>query len=187
MIRINKTKYLVLGALSIRPMSGYDIKAWVINTANAFWSESPGQIYPALAALLKEALIEIKSEESVGNRPRKIYSIISEGEKVLQDWLVLPTEKSVERNELILKLFFGKNMSIKDNIEHIQRNKEEMKQARQYFGDKYNHIQLEHQSDPDALYWEITLKNAFHHIDAEIAWCDEVLEMLNKRGDEVCQ
>jgi DNA-binding PadR family transcriptional regulator len=48
-----KSKYAILGMLSIAPMSGYDIKKQVETSISNFWSESYGQIYPALRNLAR--------------------------------------------------------------------------------------------------------------------------------------
>ena len=53
-MRINKTQYAILGALSIQTMSGYDIKKWLLEVTGSFWAESPGQIYPTLSKLLAD-------------------------------------------------------------------------------------------------------------------------------------
>ena len=39
-----KSKYAILGMLSIEPMSGYDIKKEVEKSISNFWTESYGQI-----------------------------------------------------------------------------------------------------------------------------------------------
>ncbi len=40
----------MLGALSIEPMSGYDIKNLLGRTVGHFWNEGYGQIYPTLSS-----------------------------------------------------------------------------------------------------------------------------------------
>ncbi len=52
MARQNTSKYAVLGMLSIGPMSGYDIKKLIGETVGHVWSESYGQVYPALRELV---------------------------------------------------------------------------------------------------------------------------------------
>ncbi|UCB53625.1 MAG: PadR family transcriptional regulator, partial [Candidatus Zixiibacteriota bacterium] len=48
MPRANKTEFAVLGLLSLSPMSGYDMKAFISQSIGYFWQESYGQLYPAL-------------------------------------------------------------------------------------------------------------------------------------------
>jgi DNA-binding PadR family transcriptional regulator len=46
MARVNGTRQVVLGFLTWRPMSGYDIKKIVEQSVSNFWSESYGQGWP---------------------------------------------------------------------------------------------------------------------------------------------
>jgi len=44
----NKSKYAIMGMLSMGPVSGYDIKKRFEESLSYFWNESYGQIYPIL-------------------------------------------------------------------------------------------------------------------------------------------
>lgn len=49
MAKVNKTKYYsLLGILSNRPGSGYDIKKMCDSSIGHFWNENFGHIYPVL-------------------------------------------------------------------------------------------------------------------------------------------
>ena len=50
-MRDDTSRYAVLGMLSIRPMSGYDIKQAIGESVVHFWDESYGRIYPSLQRL----------------------------------------------------------------------------------------------------------------------------------------
>lgn len=183
MSREHKTKYALLGALSVRPMSGYDIKKWIDEVTNPFWSESSGQLYPTLAELLQQRLIQYAKDQQVtNNRQKKIYCITKKGSYTLTKWLALPAEPAMERNELRLKLFYGKHMPIKACLAHIERLKHQMKEHLIKFnwikdnikpkaGQKFN----EH-----ATFWLLTLRSGIRHARAELAWCEDVLKALNQ-------
>ena len=46
---LNPTSYVILGMLGMRPMCGYEIKAFVDKSTRFFWAASYGQIYPSSA------------------------------------------------------------------------------------------------------------------------------------------
>ena len=50
-MELSSTAYVILGMLSWRPMSGYEIKALVDRSTRFFWAASYGQIYPELRKL----------------------------------------------------------------------------------------------------------------------------------------
>jgi len=77
--RARSTPYAVLGMLSLAPMSGYDIRKESEQSIGYFWSESYGQIYPALRELKAEGLIRRRPGKSGGNRDRQVYEITERG------------------------------------------------------------------------------------------------------------
>ena len=107
MPRLSKTRYAVLGALSIRPGSGYDIKKFCDNTLSFFWAENYGQIYPVLKQLEEEGLAGKETVIAEGRPARNVYHITDEGRAELNEWLLLPVEPATHRMELILKLVFA--------------------------------------------------------------------------------
>lgn len=111
MAKKNRTKYAILGLLSYHPMSGYDIQKVTDKSLNFFWSENYSQIYPNLKALEKEGLATVTVEENDGKPNRKVYTITPAGLEVLRTWLQVGPEPEVRRIELLLKLFFGRQLS----------------------------------------------------------------------------
>ena len=111
MARENKTRHALLGLLSIGPMSGYDMKKLTDFSLGYFWSENYGHIYPILRKLEEGSLITRHTERTRGRPYRNVYRPTGKGEKELDDWLDIPTEKQSIRNEFLLKLFFGRRLA----------------------------------------------------------------------------
>lgn len=88
-------------------MSGYDIRKEVASSIGHFWSESFGQIYPALRELSRQGLIRVKPGGSGDGRERRVYEITAKGRRALREWRAEPPRPAPVRNELLLKLFFG--------------------------------------------------------------------------------
>ena len=63
----NKSRYALLGVLSMKSCSGYDIKKFCDKTISHFWNENFGHIYPVLSELQKEGLISQVEQDSGGN------------------------------------------------------------------------------------------------------------------------
>ena len=103
----------VLGLLSIAPMSGYGMRMIISQSIGHFWSESFGQIYPALRKLTAEGFVEKKTERQKGRPDRHMYSLTTAGRKRLAGWLMVPAVTEVPRNELLLKLFFGSHVPVR--------------------------------------------------------------------------
>lgn len=103
-----RTPFAILGVLSVRPMSGAEIRTWLEERIGNFWRESSGQLYPTLAALKEEGAVEEVHSTPTGRpgRPTKVYAITALGRSRLEAWLAEPAADPPRRNELLLKLFF---------------------------------------------------------------------------------
>lgn len=180
MRRTNKTQYTILGMLAIRPMSGYEIQHTMKKSTSYFWSESAGQIYPTLAKLLKGKYIVCSSEAHNGKRVSKIYQLTKKGTAVLKDWLPQKTTKQPRRDEALLKLFFGKNMSQEQCIKLVLKRKQDGEEYLQELLALKKELQQNSAKNEDIPYWMITLDHGLHTTRAEIEWCDSVMRMLKK-------
>jgi len=99
-------RYAILGFLTIRPFSGYDIKRYFDNSVRHFWSADQAAIYRTLADLETDHLVGHERVEQQTRPDRKLYHITPAGVAELDAWLVLPAASVVRREPLLLKLFF---------------------------------------------------------------------------------
>ncbi|ARV60700.1 PadR family transcriptional regulator [Nostocales cyanobacterium HT-58-2] len=180
MSRENKSKYAILGLLSFDSMSGYDIKKKIEASTSNFWTESYGQIYPILKRLVTEGLATQSVEEQVGKPDRHVYTLTDKGREELQRWLIEPVEPQVERIEILLKLFFGQQVTVLDNIRHMQQFRELQQQLLQKYQALEEQVKEKGADNPNFPYWLITVSYKLHVTKALISWCDETLAKLNQ-------
>ena len=102
MARSSQTDTAVLGALSIEPMTGYALREMIRDVLGHFWSESFGQIYPALNALHRDGLVERGDK----------FSITPAGRARLRELLLQPVQEVPPRNGLMLRLFLGRTLGV---------------------------------------------------------------------------
>ena len=178
MAKENKSKYAVLGALSVCPGSGYDIKKLMEQSTSNFWNESYGQIYPILKQLIEEGLATSHTEKQEGKPERYVYTLTERGTEELERWLAEPVEYVGERNELLLKLFFGKHVPVEKNIEHIRTFQQLQIQLLRKYENIERYLQAGMASDPDLLHPLLTLRYGIHRCQALLAWCEETLATL---------
>jgi PadR family transcriptional regulator AphA len=114
--REKASRFAILGMLALgKKQSGYDLKKAIATSTANFWSESYGNIYPTLRKLLEEGAIREDSEKAPASRRQKqLYSITEKGRRALRQWLRQPVALRSEDNELLLKLFFGTMMSVRE-------------------------------------------------------------------------
>ena len=187
MARTSTTELAVLGALSIEPMSGYALRRAITETLGHFWSESYGQIYPALAAL--EAAGSVR-RASPGRTSGRRFEITDLGREQLHLLLAEPFERLPPRNGLLLRLFFGRRLG-DDGCRTLLT--EALAEAEAALSG-YQRIRAEVEAERDAAarlddgtqhftYWLITVAAGEHHARAQISWATQSLGLLDRAED----
>jgi DNA-binding PadR family transcriptional regulator len=184
MSKENKSRYALLGMLSLTPMSGYDLKKATDVSIGHFWQENYAQIYPMLKQLTKEGLTTSHVEKQEGKPDRHVYTLTDKGLEELRRWLAEPVDYQVYRSELLLKLFFGEQTTLPVSTEHIRQYREKQVQLLHVLEEIETDFQKRWGDNPSAPYWLITMSYGKHNAQASIAWCDEALAVLEKLAEQ---
>ncbi len=179
MARVSKTRFAILGFLSIEPMSGYDIMQEIKQTTNGFWSESDGQIYPTLEKLTEQGAVTCKQVQKSTGRTSKIYTITKKGKSELADWLMQEPEPDTIRSEFLLKLFFGANVPANVSREHIQGLRYKLKLRLMKFDKLIQELKADYADSAHLTYWLISINYALQIARAKLTWCDETITILS--------
>ena len=178
--RSSSSVEVLLGMLAIEPMSGYDLGLAIRHSVGHFWNESYGQIYPNLRELANEGFASCKTERQKGKPDRRIYSITKKGRERLAKWLAVPPQPEIPRNELLLKLFFGQQVSTQILIGYVEQMAKErrallelLERAEREEIDKNRHY-------PDAPYWKMAAHFGQMEMRAHLRWAEETLAELKK-------
>ena len=184
MKRENKTQYALLGILTQYECTGYDMKKFIETSIGYFWSESFGQIYPNLKKLEQQGLIrKARTADAKGN-DRIVYAITATGRKKLQQWLAKPAEPLAERNELLLKLFFGSQLDHSGIRRHLQRHHEMGEATLKVYADVEKDIAAYKDKSPDYPFWRMTLDYGIERTKMELKWvksANEILDSIAKK------
>lgn len=175
----SKTRYAILGILTHRECSGYDIKKFIENSIGFFWQESFGQIYPTLKTLESEGKIETV-EENNGDKTRLVHKITPSGRKELKAWLKLPPEPEVIRNEMLLKLFFANEADPGTLIANLKKELENKLQILNQYKEIQTSLQNSPKENPNQIFWNTTLDYGMRAIKMEIEWMQETIQLIGK-------
>ncbi|MFD2046587.1 PadR family transcriptional regulator [Ornithinibacillus salinisoli] len=179
MTKYNNTTYAILGILTTGCKSGYTIKQLMDRSLNHFWKISYGQIYPTLKLLVENELATVKTTSQDGKPDRKEYELTDKGAETLKSWLNQPIEQiPVERNEVLLKLFFGRYQSEEQTYLQLEDYKQKLEERLQTYTAIEQSIRTHHDNDPDARYWLFTLDYGKRTTLAAIDWCQATMEAI---------
>ncbi|MEV0898803.1 PadR family transcriptional regulator [Actinoplanes sp. NPDC049802] len=172
MSRSSQTRMAVLGALSIEPMTAYALRVAIRDVLGHFWSESFGQIYPALRALEDTGRVRRRPGARAGS---SVFEITESGSAELLGLLLEPVQDSPPRDGLLLRLFFGRALG----PEHCAALLRETRDAagarlRRYEG-LLAGLSVTERDTPDWAFVRITLRAAIHQSRSTLEWAEESL------------
>ena len=175
MARSSQTRMAVLGGLSIEPMTAYALREAIRDVLGHFWSESFGQIYPALKELEEEGHVRRRD----GERARSsVFEITESGTALLLELLIEPIRDTPPRDGLMLRLFFGRTLG-RERCAGLLRAARDAAAARvAQFEGMHAQLSAAEGDTPDWPFMEITLRAGIHHSRATIAWAEESLSAL---------
>ncbi|MBN2416882.1 PadR family transcriptional regulator [bacterium] len=180
--RKNQSRYVLLGLLDMRPMSGYDIKKILEFSFSDIWSESYGNIYPTLKAFLKDGLAEEKRVHQEGKPDRIVYSITPKGKKELTAWLKKPYEKRRVRDEFLMKLLFGYSLSREDNARLMESYLTLLRERVIWYRESTEALEKQGITDQKDLLEYLALLQGKMVQEAKIRWCEKSISMLREFG-----
>ncbi|MCD4739371.1 MAG: PadR family transcriptional regulator [Anaerolineae bacterium] len=121
-----KLRYLVLGLLKEKALTGYDIKVFLESFSWLIGSPSYGSLYPALHALRDDKLVTQEMESS-----RKIYRITSAGQQELREWADQPLTQETSLKTFLMHLILSANYSREGLTAYLQHRQSQIEAQRE--------------------------------------------------------
>jgi PadR family transcriptional regulator, regulatory protein AphA len=101
--KMKTLEYVILAGLMRRPRSGYDLTKWMERETSHFFAVGHSSVYPALARLERDGLVEPEVVPSDKGPERKVYSVTEVGREALLSWADLPPAERQMRDEQLVK------------------------------------------------------------------------------------
>ena len=170
--------YAIRGTRSLgRRLPFYTIKKDLEATVGHFWNESYGQLYPVLKHMVDAGWVALQEADS--KRNRKLYAITPAGYQTLQEWLIDPSEyMPPPRNELLLKLFFGRHLPKAHSLTRLRRYSQQLRATLAMYEAIEQELAGPEAADESQPYWLATLRNGQFGIKAALRWCSDARSLL---------
>lgn len=172
-------KYAILGLLSQKNMTGYDIYKAFEGTIGNFWSAKHSQIYPELKKLTQEKLITYDISITGEVLEKKVYTLTAEGKAELNDWLnqdepMEATAKDVFR----LRMFFCKDLSPERTLVLLESQIQQHQDRLEYLLE--TNTQFDHEPKAEELGDFLVLQGAIGREKAYLDWLNNCLPYFKK-------
>lgn len=119
--RMTTSSYAVLGLLSLRPWSAYDLARQAERSLRFAWPKSERHLYSEPKKLVTLGHATVRDEPAGPNRTRQVYSITDQGRKALEEWVRTEPAPPVFEAEALVRLLFAESGSIEDLIRSLQK------------------------------------------------------------------
>lgn len=178
-------EYAILGILSLRPMTGYDLKKVMQDSQFMHWSGNNNQIYKALVELLEQDYVKNEVQHQDGAPSKKLYTITQTGREALAGWSALAPELPECKKPFLTQLAFADALGDEElhklllTYEHevwmqLQMCRERARRGSGFAARSYR----------EALLWELIDDNVEQSWLTELNWARRVRERLNERAAE---
>ncbi len=177
-----EVKYALLGFLSWKSFSGYDLKKMLENSELFYWSGNNNQIYTALVQLHKEGLVERESTLSEIVTSRKSYRITEAGKMELNKWAGSAPALPQTRKTFLMQLAWSKDLTsakIKELLskyEYELSMKALMLNEQRKRGKEVNPAR----DKREKWLWEKINQNLLNSYNSEIEWVRELMKGMEE-------
>ena len=110
--------YAILGQLSIRAHSAYELSRLGRRWRDVFWTTAESVVYAELGNLVRHGLATTEGQLH-GRRRRAVYAISDDGRVALRAWLAVESAPLVIRNESMLKVLFADSGTKQDLLRAV--------------------------------------------------------------------
>jgi PadR family transcriptional regulator, regulatory protein AphA len=176
-------QYTILGLLSWKPLSGYDLKKMIADSELFYWSGNNNQIYKSLVAMHQQGLVsqEIQLQENLPNK--KIYTINAAGQAALHRWLLCDAELPEFRNNFLIQLAWMDELSGDELDASLARYAEEITVQLQMRQIQMKRTSIAPNRSPRELFlWQHIDENIAGMYQRELEWVNRLRQDLLEQG-----
>lgn len=171
-------RHAILGLISLRPQSGYDLGRAFAKSVAHFWYADQSQIYRTIARLEADGAIVTEVIEQSGRPDRRVHSLSSSGRAELDGWLASPLEVERTKDPFLARVFFAAALGA-EGVEELLAERERQAKATlaqlpalpQAVEDLTSELQL------------ATLRAGVAYYEAELAWLADTRRRVAQHRD----
>lgn len=184
-IKINKLAYRLLGVLSRKPSTGYDI----VKALEKFRPVQISQVYPLLTEMESLGLLTSKEVIQSGKPNKKIYQPTHLADEVIRGWIRSETAEPLQRDDFVAKVYSLWKGLPEERVQLIQQRLIWLESEVTYFTDCVHELHGLHGelvSDPNTWQFcrDVLMARRLVLYNEEILWCHRVLHKLKLNTDK---
>ena len=174
-------QYAILGLLSWKPSSGYDLKKIFEDSPYLYWSGNNNQIYKSLLQLQKDGFITYETVHQDGAPSKKIYSLTKQGMASLKDWITSVPAVPEFKKPFLIQMAWA-DMLDKDELTALLTGYEkEIEMQLTLQKEKFDREKdWPNRSPRETFLWNMISVNLMSTFQSELAWVRKVRQQLSR-------
>jgi PadR family transcriptional regulator, regulatory protein AphA len=165
---LTTTEGVILGLLSERERSGYDLLKRAEGSVAHMWAPAKSQLYAVLPRLVEAGLASCRIVRQRTRPDKQVYRLTRVGRVAVREWLENAPPKSWD--ELMLKVFFAELCS----REALLRQLDDYAEVQRSFLAEYEAI------TPATRYGALTLEYGLDLMPARLKWLERAKRELSR-------
>ena len=169
------TAYVVLGLVSIRPVTGYDLTGYAERSVGNFFPLTRSHIYSELERLGRLGLLAATEIEQDNAPTKRVFEITPAGSERLQGWLEgSMASEGRSRNLFLVRIFFGHRTS----PERMARLLDEFELTARFRRDQIALMAEKLADRKGSVFRRSTAVYGLRHEEANLEWVTEMRPVL---------
>lgn len=172
-------KYAILGILSWKPTTGYELKKIFEDSSFLYWSGNNNQIYKALIQMQEEELVTSEVIHQDNSPSKKIYTITKEGQNELKEWVMSTPEAPEIKKSFLVQFAWSDMLNAEELSVLLDRYETEVRIQLIMQQEKNRRAQNSpNRNQRESLIWEMISENIISTYKNELNWVRETRQKL---------
>ena len=174
MAKLTPTSYVILGLLSLRSWSTYELAQQMRRSIHYYWPRAESHVYEEPKKLVA-AGFATATRERVGRRPRTVYAITPAGRAELRRWVEQPGALPTLEFEGLLKVLFAEQADKRHLLANLSDLRAQAEEARRHHAGLATNLAETGGPFPGRLHVNaLVFRFMWDHAEMLIRWIDWV-------------
>lgn len=172
-------QYAILGLLSWKPSSGYQLKKVFEDSPYLYWSGNNNQIYKSLLLLQKDGLITFETIHQDGAPSKKIYSVTKKGMAELKNWITETSAVPEFKKPFLIQLAWADMLSKDELSQLLEKYEKDIEEQLIIQKEMYDRERdWPNRSSRETFLWNMISVNLMSTFQSELTWVRKVRQQL---------
>ncbi len=179
--------HAILGILSCKPLTGYDLKKIIQDSSFMYWSGNNNQIYKSLVELLDQGYVTNEVYHQESSPSKKVYTITKEGVSELKEWVLSSTEPPESKKHFLVQLAWADQLLPEELNTLLSDYENQIKIQILMQKEKHRRGTFSPARSPREIFlWDMIHENIISSYESELIWLEKLRNGIgNEKREEI--